>query len=112
MGSIPDSTLQANTDFADNALLANQYYQIALGLQAANGGALEPYEGLDLFRDGENGPLLSYDEIGAENPYQRIPLLQSGLVGYMTDSGITGLGNFIDALNAGRDQVKDLRYGQ
>ncbi|MEN0137865.1 MAG: hypothetical protein AAGC80_22130 [Rhodococcus sp. (in: high G+C Gram-positive bacteria)] len=112
MGSIPDSTLQANTDFADNALLANQYYQIALGLQAANGGALEPYEGLDLFRDGQNGPLLSYEDIGAENPYQRLPLLQSGLVGYMTDSGMTGLGNFIDALNAGRDQVKDMRYGQ
>ncbi len=112
MGSIPDSTLQANADFADNALLTNQYYQIALGLQAANGGVLDSYSGLDLFRDGTDGPLLPYDQIAAENPYQRLPLLQSGLAGYLTDSGLTGLGHFIDALNAGRDQVKDMRYGQ
>ena len=90
----------------------NQYYQIALGLQAANGGALDPYSGLDPFRDGTDGPLLPYDEIVEDNPYQRLPLLQSGLAGYMADSGMTGLGNFIDALNAGRDQVKDMRYAQ
>jgi hypothetical protein len=92
--------------------LTNQYYQIALGLQTANGGSLEPYSALDDFRDGSGGPLLPYDQIAAEKPYQRLPLLQSGLAGYMTDSGMTGLGNFIDALNAGRDQVKDMRYGQ
>ncbi|WAM13660.1 WXG100 family type VII secretion target [Rhodococcus sp. JS3073] len=112
MGSIPDSTLQANDDLADSALLANQYYQIGLGLQAANGGALDPYSALDDFRDGSDGPLLSYEQLADDNPHQSLPQLQSGLAGYMTDTGVRGLGNFIDALNAGRDQVKDMRYGQ
>jgi hypothetical protein len=34
------------------------------------------------------------------------------LAGYMTDTGVRGLSNFVDALNAGRDQVKNMRYGQ
>jgi hypothetical protein len=101
-----------NADFADSALLTNQYYQIALGLQTANGGSLEPYSALDDFRDGSDGPLLPYDRLAADNPHQNLPELQSGLAGYMTDTGVRGLSNFVDALNAGRDQVKNMRYGQ
>jgi hypothetical protein len=112
MGSIPDSTLQANSDFADSSLLANQYYQIALGMQAANGGVLEPYEGLDDFRDGPNGPLLPYHEIVSDRPSFATPMLSSNLVGYITEAGLPGVGEFVDAVNAGREQVQNLEVGR
>ncbi|TQC42336.1 hypothetical protein EEB14_49370 [Rhodococcus sp. WS4] len=112
MGAVPDSTVQPNTQFAEDSLLAKQYYQIALGLQAANGGSLDPYVGLEDFRDGVNGPLLPYDEIVAERPSFTTPMLSSSLAGYITEAGFTGVGEFVDAMNAGREQVQNMEFGR
>ncbi|MFE7422606.1 hypothetical protein [Rhodococcus sp. NPDC057529] len=112
MGAVPDGTVQPNTQFAEDSLLAKQYYQIALGLQAANGGSLDPYVGLEDFRDGVNGPLLPYDEIVSDRPSFTTPLLSSSLAGYITEAGFTGVGEFVDAMNAGREQVQDMEFGR
>lgn len=112
MGAVPDNTAQPNTQFSDESHLAKQYYQIALGIQLANGGVLDSYEGLDRFRDGENGPLLSYDEIAGDRPASNLPVLGANLSSYIVESGYTGLGEFIDQLNAGREYVQNATYGQ
>ncbi|RZK69012.1 MAG: hypothetical protein EOP25_13495, partial [Rhodococcus sp. (in: high G+C Gram-positive bacteria)] len=112
MGAVPDGTVQPNTQFAEDSLLAKQYYQIALGLQAANGGSLDPYIGLEDFRDGVNGPLLPYDEIVSDRPSFTTPLLSSSLAGYITEAGFIGVGEFVDAMNAGREQVQNMEFGQ
>ncbi|OUS94627.1 hypothetical protein CA951_17070 [Rhodococcus sp. NCIMB 12038] len=112
MGAVPDGTVQPNTQFAEDSLLAKQYYQIALGLQAANGGSLDPYIGLEDFRDGVNGPLLPYDEIVSDRPSFTTPLLSSCLAGYITEAGFTGVGEFVDAMNAGREQVQGMEFGR
>jgi hypothetical protein len=112
MGAVPDNTAQQNTQFSDESHLAKQYYQIALGIQSANGGVLDPYEGLDRFRDGENGPLLSYNEIAGDRPDSNLPVLGANLSSYIVESGYTGLGEFIDQLNAGREYVQNATYGQ
>lgn len=112
MGAVPDNTAQSNTQFADDAHLAKQYYQIALGLQAANGGVLGPYDGLEEFRDGENGPLLPYDEIAGDRPASALPILGANLSSYIIDSGYTGLGEFIDQMNAGREFAQNATGGQ
>nr|WP_237735120.1 WXG100 family type VII secretion target [Rhodococcus sp. JVH1] len=112
MGAVPDSTVQPNTQFAEDSLLAKHYYQIALGLQAANGGSLEPYVGLEDFRDGVNGPLLPYDEIVSDRPSFTTPLLSSSLAGYITEAGFSGVGEFVDAMNAGREQVQNMEFGR
>ncbi|QDQ94033.1 hypothetical protein FND50_26905 [Rhodococcus sp. WB9] len=112
MGAVPDGTVQPNTQFAEDSLLAKQYYQIALGLQAANGGSLDPYIGLEDFRDGVNGPMLPYDEIVSDRPSFTTPLLSSSLAGYITEAGFTGVGEFVDAMNAGREQVQNMGFGQ
>ncbi|KXF51215.1 hypothetical protein AXA44_16290 [Rhodococcus sp. SC4] len=112
MGAVPDGTVQPNTQFAEDSLLAKQYYQIALGLQAANGGSLDPYIGLEDFRDGVNGPLLPYDEIASDRPSFTTPLLSSSLAGYITEAGFIGVGEFVDAMNAGREQVQNMEFGQ
>lgn len=112
MGAVPDGTVQPNTQFAEDSLLAKQYYQIALGLQAANGGSLDPYIGLEDFRDGVNGPLLPYDEIVSDRPSFTTPLLSSSLAGYITEAGFTGVGEFVDAMNAGREQVQGMEFGR
>ncbi|QSE93862.1 hypothetical protein JWS13_37315 [Rhodococcus pseudokoreensis] len=112
MGAVPDGTVQPNTQFGEDSLLAKQYYQIALGLQAANGGSLEPYIGLEDFRDGVNGPLLPYDEIVSDRPSFTTPLLSSSLAGYITEAGFTGVGEFVDAMNAGREQVQGMEFGR
>lgn len=112
MGAVPDSTVQPNTQFAEDSLLAKQYYQIALGLQAANGGSLDPYVGLEDFRDGVNGPLLPYDEIVSDRPSFTTPLLSSSLAGYITEAGFSGVGEFVDAMNAGREQVQNMEFGR
>ncbi|WP_320443193.1 MULTISPECIES: WXG100 family type VII secretion target [Rhodococcus] len=112
MGAVPDGTVQPNTQFAEDSLLAKQYYQIALGLQAANGGSLDPYIGLEDFRDGVNGPLLPYDEIVSDRPSFTTPLLSSSLAGYITEAGFIGVGEFVDAMNSGREQVQNMEFGQ
>ncbi|PQP25903.1 WXG100 family type VII secretion target [Rhodococcus opacus] len=112
MGAVPDSTVQPNTQFAEDSLLAKQYYQIALGLQAANGGSLDPYVGLEDFRDGVNGPLLPYDEVVSDRPSFTTPLLSSSLAGYITEAGFSGVGEFVDAMNAGREQVQNMEFGR
>ncbi|MFD9661118.1 WXG100 family type VII secretion target [Rhodococcus sp. NPDC059968] len=112
IGVVPDSTVQPNTQFAEDSLLAKQYYQIALGLQAANGGSLDPYVGLEDFREGVNGPLLPYDEIVSDRPSFTTPLLSSSLAGYITEAGFTGVGEFVDAMNAGREQVQNMEFGR
>ncbi|MFC9765534.1 WXG100 family type VII secretion target [Rhodococcus jostii] len=112
MGAVPDSTVQPNTQFTEDSLLAKQYYQIALGLQAANGGSLDPYVGLEDFRDGVNGPLLPYDEIVSDRPSFTTPLLSSSLAGYITEAGFSGVGEFVDAMNAGREQVQNMEFGR
>lgn len=112
MGAVPDGTVQPNTQFAEDSLLAKQYYQIALGLQAANGGSLDPYVGLEDFRDGVNGPLLPYDEIVSDRPSFTTPLLSSSLAGYITEAGFPGVGEFVDAMNAGREQVQGMEFGK
>ena len=112
MGAVPDSTVQPNTQFAEDSLLAKQYYQIALGLQSANGGSLNPYVGLEEFRIGGNGPLLPYDEIVTDRPSFTTPLLSSSLAGYITEAGFTGVGEFVDAMNAGREQVQNMEFGR
>jgi len=112
MGAVPDSTVQPNTQFAEDSLLAKQYYQIALGLQAANGGSLDPYVGLEDFRHGVNGPLLPYDEIVSDRPSFTTPLLSSSLAGYITEAGFSGVGEFVDAMNAGREQVQNMEFGR
>lgn len=112
MGAVPDSTVQPNTQFAEDSLLAKQYYQIALGLQAANGGSLDPYVGLEDFRDGVNGPLLPYGEIVSDRPSFTTPLLSSSLAGYITEAGFSGVGEFVDAMNAGREQVQNMEFGR
>lgn len=106
MGAVPDNTAQPNTQFSDESHLAKQYYQIALGIQSANGGVLDPYEGLDRFRDGENGALLSYDEIAGDRPASNLPVLGANLSSYIIESGYTGLGEFIDQLNAGANTFR------
>lgn len=112
LGAVPDSTVQPNTQFAEDSLLAKQYYQIALGLQASNGGSLDPYVGLEDFRDGVNGPLLPYDEIVSDRPSFTTPLLSSSLAGYITEAGFAGVGEFVDAMNAGREQVQNMEFGR
>lgn len=112
MGAVPDNTSQPNTQFVEESHLAKQYYQIALGIQSSNGGVLNPYEGLEKFRDGANGPLLSYDEIAGDRRASNLPILAANLSSYIAESGYTGLGEFVDQLNAGRDYVQNANYGQ
>ncbi|MFC0453659.1 WXG100 family type VII secretion target [Rhodococcus jostii] len=112
MGAVPDSTAQPNTQFADEAHLAKQYYQIAVGIQSSNGGVLGPYEGLERFRDGENGPLLPYDEIAGDRPASTLPILGANLSSYIIDSGYTRLGEFVDQMNAGREFAQNVTSRQ